>query len=68
MAEKKKRPTPAKRCVCNKCDAVAHAISGTNHRRCMGQKDEVPEGVLNHEQRLRDKRDKHPSTMRGTWA
>lgn len=44
--------------VCSKCGAEAVGVSGSKHRRCPGGAN----------QPLRDKRDKLPTTQRGTWA
>lgn len=49
-------------CKCSKCGAEAHSKSGTVHRRCTGQ----PQGEGNV--KLRPKRDKLPSSERGTWG
>lgn len=55
---KKDRATPARGCVCDKCNVSAHAIPGSQHRRCGGS-----DGA-----NLKDKDKKANGADRGKWS
>lgn len=50
--------------TCSVCSAQAITTSGKRHRRCTGQKHDVPEGASVP---IRPKHDLIPSANRGTW-
>lgn len=52
MAKRSNRATPAINVKCDKCDAKAHSIPGSKHRRCGGKAKHEPA----------------PREVRGTWG
>lgn len=54
---KKSTNAGAKNCTCDKCQATAHAIGSSTHRRCSGQPD----------QPIRAKHDLIAGNLRGHW-
>ena len=55
---KKTQNAGAKEATCDKCKTTAHAIPGTQHRRCSGNPDQPP----------RAKHDNIAGNLRGRWS
>lgn len=50
-----------KTCTCDKCGVVAHALSGSFHRRCTSQMSE-------DNKTIRPKHNLLPKNQRGKWS